>query len=124
MRKIAITLLAKIALSGMLAGCGSQQGGANNPADTANATVIDVRTPAEFATGHLQGAVNIDVTAANFVAKITALPKDSTYLLYCRSGSRAGQARTIMLQQGFTDVTNLGSLQAASSATGLPIVTQ
>ena len=108
----------------MLVGCGSPQGGSNSPANTANATVIDVRTSAEFATGHLQGAVNIDVTAGDFNAKISALPKDGTYLLYCRSGSRAGQARTIMLQQGFTDVTNLGSLQAASSATGLPIVTQ
>lgn len=106
-----------IALTVALAGCGS------GSVDAANATIIDVRTPAEYAQGHLQGAVNIDVQAADFSSQIAALPHDGTYLLYCRSGSRAGQAKTIMAQAGFAHVTNLGSLQAASSTTGRPIVT-
>jgi len=107
-----------IVLTLSVAGC-SQPGSV----DASNATIIDVRTPAEYAQGHLQGAVDIDVQAADFSSKIAGLPHDGTYLLYCRSGSRASQAKTIMDQAGFTSVTNLGSLQAASSTTGLPIVT-
>jgi len=113
---LAAVLLFALALT--VTGCSG-----SSHVDASNATVVDVRTAAEFASGHLQGAVNIDVTASDFTAKIGALPKDATYLLYCRSGTRAGQALTIMQQQGFAHVTNLGSVQAASSATGLAVVT-
>jgi len=117
-RRIKLALAAiLVALTATVAGCSASS------VDTSHATIIDVRTPAEYAQGHLRGAVNIDVQATTFASQIAALPQDGTYLLYCRSGARAGQAKTIMNQAGFTDVTNLGSLQAASSSTGLPIVT-
>lgn len=87
----------------------------------ASTLIVDVRTPSEFASGHLEGAVNIN-WEGNFAAGIASLPLDGNYLLYCRSGNRAGQAKTAMGQLGFTDVTNLGSVEDASASTGLPIV--
>ena len=51
-------------------------------------TIVDVRTPAEFASGHIDGAVNIDIEGADFASQISALPKDGAYAVYCRSGNR------------------------------------
>lgn len=92
------------------------------PVDLDGATVVDVRTAAEFASGHLDGALNIDFQDADFASQIAQLPKDGVYYLYCRSGSRAGQAASVMKSQGFANVTNLGGLDAAASATGLNVV--
>jgi phage shock protein E len=86
-------------------------------------TIIDVRTPAEYAEGHLDGAVNIDVQAADFADRIAELPTDAEYVVYCRTGSRAGAAVAQMTALGFTDVTNAGSLADASASTGVAIVT-
>ncbi len=103
---------------GTLSACAS-----GDKVDVSSATVIDVRTAAEYAAGHLEGARNIDMQASDFIQQVSGLPKDGSYLLYCRSGARAGQAMTTMTGLGFTDVRNLGGMQAASSATGLAIVT-
>lgn len=84
--------------------------------------IIDVRTPDEYASGHVDGAVNIDWEGATFADEVAALDKNGTYLLYCRSGNRAGQAKAAMEQMGFTNVTNLGGYQDAANATGLPLV--
>lgn len=83
------------------------------------ATVIDVRTPEEFAAGHLQGATNIDVTAADFHERVGELDPDATYVLYCRSGSRAGAAAQMMAEMGFDDVVNAGGYETLA-ASGLP----
>jgi rhodanese-related sulfurtransferase len=72
--------------------------------------VIDVRTPAEYAAGHLAGAQNIDVEAADFGTRIAALDKNAPYLLYCRSGRRSAIAADQMKQAGFTDVVDAGGL--------------
>ena len=83
------------------------------------ARVIDVRTPEEFAAGHLAGARNIDVSAADFHARVGELDQDATYVLYCRSGSRAGAAADMMADMGFTDVVNAGGFDSLAAA-GLP----
>lgn len=85
--------------------------------------VIDVRTPAEFASGHLEGAVNIDVQSPDFEAQIAQLDPAGSYFVYCRSGNRSGQAIDRMSSLGFTDLTNGGSVESASAATGIPVVT-
>ncbi|WP_130179273.1 rhodanese-like domain-containing protein [Cryobacterium sp. SO1] len=85
-------------------------------------TIIDVRTPAEYAEGHLDGAMNIDVQAADFTDRIAALPTDAEYIVYCRTGSRAEAALAQMTALGFTDVTNAGSLADASASTGIAVV--
>ena len=87
------------------------------------AAVIDVRTPDEFASGHLDGALNIDIQGSAFATEIGALDKSANYVIYCRSGNRAGQAVTYMQDNGFTGVlTNAGSVDEASSATGIAVV--
>jgi rhodanese-related sulfurtransferase len=85
--------------------------------------VIDVRTPAEFSTGHLEGAVNIDWEGTDFAAQVGKLDPAGHYVLYCRSGNRAGQAKAAMEQSGFTHVENLGSIEQAGQTTGLSVVT-
>ncbi len=89
----------------------------------ADAVVIDVRTPAEFAEGHLEGAVNIDLQSGAFEQQVGELPADGSYVVYCRSGNRSAQAKGIMQQLGFAEVVDAGGLQDAARSTGLPIVT-
>jgi len=119
-RRIAVALLAMLSLVAT-AGCASS--GAVDSIDTSNAVVIDVRTPAEFAGAHLQGAVDIDIEQTNWVDKIVQYPVDGRYLLYDRTGARAATALLHMKSMGFTDVTNLGDIDQAAKLTGLPVVT-
>lgn len=84
--------------------------------------IIDVRTRAEHAEGHLEPALNLDLQDGTFEAALAGLDKNAAYLLYCRSGNRSGVAMQMMIDQGFTNVKNLGSLEEAASTLGLPIV--
>ncbi|MGZ8804328.1 MAG: rhodanese-like domain-containing protein [Microbacterium sp.] len=86
--------------------------------------IVDVRTPEEFATGHLEGAVNVDLQSGDFEGQITSLPVDGEYVVYCRSGNRSAQAVDIMTTNGFEDVIDAGGIDAAASATGLAVVTE
>ncbi len=90
--------------------------------DVSTATVIDVRTPAEYADGHLDGAVNIDLQSGSFAAEVSALPADASYIVYCRSGNRSAQAVEVMRQAGFTRVVDAGGIAAAAERTGLAVV--
>ncbi|OIP83755.1 MAG: hypothetical protein AUK44_04345 [Porphyromonadaceae bacterium CG2_30_38_12] len=63
--------------------------------------ILDVRTPHEFAAGHLKGAVNIDIYQDNFYARIDKLDKKATYMVYCRTSNRSGAAVGYMRQNGF-----------------------
>ncbi len=84
--------------------------------------VIDVRSAGEYATGHLEGAINIDVEANDFAAEVGKLDMAGTYVLYCHSGRRAGAALQQMNSMGFKKLTNAGGINDAATATGLPIV--
>lgn len=88
----------------------------------ANTVVLDVRTPAEYAEGHIDGAELLDFNGGDLVAAIPSLDPEAEYLVYCRSGNRSGQAISLMEQAGFTNLTNLGSLEQAASATGIEVV--
>jgi rhodanese-related sulfurtransferase len=126
-------LVAGLLSAALLAGCGNDAGASTDP-DTSSAVpsavssaladgavVIDVRTPSEFTAGHLADALNIDVGSNSFDAKVGALDKGRTYLVYCRSGSRAAQALERMAELGFEDVVNGGAyddLVAAGVPTG------
>ena len=85
--------------------------------------VIDVRTAEEFAGGHVQGAVNLDVEGGAFESGIAALDKSAAYSVYCRSGRRSAIAAGIMAQAGFTNITDLGGMEDAARVLNLPIVT-
>jgi phage shock protein E len=85
--------------------------------------VIDVRTPEEFAAGHVQGATNLDVESGAFEAALAGLDKEAPFTLYCRSGRRSAIAADLMAKAGFTQVTDLGTLESAATSLSLPIVT-
>ena len=79
-------------------------------------TVIDVRTPEEFAAGHVAGATNINVESADFGDRIEALDASDAYVVYCRSGRRSAVAADLMKQARFTDVADAGGLDALIAA--------
>jgi rhodanese-related sulfurtransferase len=117
LRAVVALALAVTATLG-LAGCATEK------VDMATiAAVIDVRTPAEFTSGHLEGALNFDIQGMTFMEEIATLDPDATYLVYCRSGSRAAAAVDTMKSIGIDNVTNLGSVNDALSATDLALVT-
>ena len=89
---------------------------------SAGAVIIDVRTPEEFAAGHLDGAVLIDIKHPSFDAEITKLDATASYIVYCRSGNRSAQAVDRMRAIGIENITDLGSLENASAQTGVAIV--
>lgn len=72
-----------------------------------NFVIIDLRTPAEVATGFIENAINIDFRSPDFNTVINNLDKDKTYLIYCASGYRSGQAFDYMGNNGFTKVYNM-----------------
>jgi len=63
--------------------------------------ILDVRTPEEFATGHLAGAINLDYEADTFAQEIGKLDNKKVYLLYCKAGSRSSAADMMMKDLGF-----------------------
>ncbi|WP_125100760.1 rhodanese-like domain-containing protein [Leucobacter chromiireducens] len=122
-RSIAISLSAVTLLLG-LAACTSapNTAGANTIEVGEDTLIIDVRTSAEYAAGHIDGAKLLDFNGGDLAAAIPNLDPDTEYLIYCRSGNRSGQAIALMEQAGFTNLTNLESLEQAAQTTGLPIV--
>lgn len=87
------------------------------------AVILDVRTPAEVAEGHLDGALFVDFMADDFRDKIVELDKSANYIVHCRSGNRSGQAIVIMADLGFTgELVNGGTLDEAAATTGAAIV--
>lgn len=69
-----------------------------------NHVVLDVRTPNEFAAGHVPGAVHLEWTSRDFERNLSRLDKDKTYLVYCASGFRSARAVGKMRQMGFKDL--------------------
>ncbi|MFC1541550.1 rhodanese-like domain-containing protein [Candidatus Latescibacterota bacterium] len=72
-----------------------------------NFIILDVRTPKEYAGGHLENAINIDFFSSSFQNSLAALDKDKTYLIYCRSGKRSFGAMQIMNTLDFRKVYNM-----------------
>jgi phage shock protein E len=73
------------------------------------ALLVDVRSPEEFASGHLPGAVNLPVQELD--ARLGELgPNDRPLVLYCRSGNRSARAAATLTRAGHKDVHNLGAM--------------
>jgi rhodanese-related sulfurtransferase len=125
MRRILVALsLIGLFSAGTLTACSSSTGHSVSPEQAKTmigqgAGVLDVRTPEEFAQGHLIGAVNVDVEAADFQTKVAQLSKNTTWVVYCHSGRRAGIAIDEMSKLGFTDLSNAGGFDALANA-GIP----
>ncbi len=85
---------------------------ASRPPDS---LVVDVRTAAEWAEGHLVGAVHVPL-GDGFEAAMDGYARDRPVYVYCRSGRRSGEAQTILERMGFTRVVNAGGLAALAAA--------
>ena len=84
-------------------------------------TIIDVRSPGEFASGHVQGAINLPLD--RFAQEIERVAPDhnAAIVLCCASGGRSGMACAHMQQLGYRQVSNGGSAAAVASQLNLPI---
>lgn len=69
--------------------------------------IVDVRTPEEFAEGHLENAINIDITADDFDTKIAALDKEKPVMVYCKAGGRSAKASSRLNELGFKNISDL-----------------
>ena len=125
MKKV-IALLGSVLL---LAGCSSSSSAVDlsvsefsSKVAEAGIITLDVRTPGEFNEGHVEGAKLIDFQSGNFESEIATLDKTKTYAVYCRSGSRSGQAVKVMSDAGFTNIYNLDGGVIDWASAGLPLV--
>lgn len=125
-----------VALASGVAGCSGSTGSSTHAttqdldpqafaarASEPGVVILDVRTPEEYATGHLPGAINIDVEAPDFSDQVAALDKSATYAIYCHSGNRSGVAMDEMARDGFTDLADLAGGITAWAQAGGSIVT-
>jgi len=90
-------------------------------ADDKRNAILDVRTPKEFQAGHIPGAVNLDVSAADFQAKAASLDKGKTYLVECASGVRSARACETLSGLGFPSLYNLPGGFRAWMKAGKPV---
>ena len=124
MKKLLTCLLASLGLN---TACGQQnfentdvQGFAELVADT-NVVVLDVRTAAEFAEGHIQGSILIDQGQSDFVEKAkAALPVDKKIAIYCRSGRRSANAAGKLADVGYKCINLKGGIIAWQEV-GMPV---
>ena len=125
MKKLLTCLLATL---GLTTACGQQnfenadvQEFAELIADS-NVVVLDVRTAAEFAESHIQGAVLIDQGQSDFMEKAKAtLPADKTIAVYCRSGRRSANAAGRLADAGYKCVNLKGGIIAWKKA-NMPVI--
>ena len=75
--------------------------------NTPGAILLDVRTPEEFESGHLPGALNINIMGHEFHEQIEDLDREREYFVYCKAGGRSSNACRYMETQGFSKLHNL-----------------
>lgn len=129
-RRSALGLLAAAAATALTA-CTSSPAAGTDTLDAAGfaglvakpgTVVVDVRTPAEFASGHLADAVNLDVNASDFAAQVARLDAARTYAVYCKSGNRSATALGIMKKAGIAQAYHLAGGIGAWTGAGRPVV--
>jgi len=121
-----IPLLVLLAL--LLAACGTK-GSYENVSpddlkahlDDANVVVVDVRTPAEYASGHVPRAINLPLQEIE--SWYQDLPKDKTIYLICNSGNRSTKAAEFLKEKGFKNIKNVTGGTKAWRAKGYPLST-
>lgn len=86
------------------------------------AMLIDVRDAAEFEAEHAPGAVHVPVLAIMYgnLGILAETDKDTPLELYCHSGGRAEKAKQLLIDLGFTNVTNRGGLSDVAPSTPAP----
>ena len=84
---------------------------AQNLASTeASVIILDVRMPEEYASSHIDGAVNIDISNDSFADKVAKLSRDNTYIVHCAANvpnGRTAKSLVIMEKLGFENLLNM-----------------
>ena len=121
-KKKLLSLLAAAALAaGLLAGCGGgereasyqqiSQEEAKEMMDTQEVIILDVREQDEYDSGHIPDSVLLPVGTIDGDAAAAVIPeKDSTVLVYCRSGNRSKQASEKLADLGYTNIVEFGGI--------------
>lgn len=90
-------------------------------ANNGSISVLDVRTPAEYAAGHIGGSKNIDYLGPGFEKEISGLDRDKEILVYCKTGKRSRAAAIALGKAGFKKILDLEGGIKAWEAAGLPV---
>jgi thioredoxin 1 len=116
---------------GQATGGASQQNVINNKisvdefaaklASSKEAQLVDVRTEEEYAEGHLNRSLNIDIRSADFDVKIGKLDKAKPVFVYCRSGGRSSSAAEKLVELGFTEIYNMDGGITKWESAGKPV---
>ncbi|MEE9346782.1 MAG: rhodanese-like domain-containing protein [Robiginitomaculum sp.] len=97
------------------------RGAAQMIAERDDLTVIDVRTPREFESGHIEGAINIDFKARDFAEQLSRIDPDKAYLIHCRSGGRSKASLRSFKALNFTNITHMDGGTIGWNAARLPL---
>ena len=84
--------------------------------------ILDIRTPGEYQSGHLQNAVRVDFYSKSFADEIGRLDKEKSYLVYCRSGNRSARSMDLFKKLQFQKIYHLSSGINSWMSEGLPLV--
>jgi len=125
----AVMVLAAFALGLWFCGCGSDSNvlrdkhapaiGVHSKSEgivplTKTPVIIDTRSPQEYASGHVEGALLMPHDAIGGLIEARFPDKNTPILLYCRSGGRSEMARKTLVSLNYTSVENLGGMQSAA----------
>ena len=83
--------------------------------------VLDVRSAEEFNSGHIKGALNIDIRQPDAFSKIDKLNKNAKYIVHCRTNHRSGMAVEHMMQSGFKNIYQMMDGWSGWSMNNLPV---
>jgi rhodanese-related sulfurtransferase len=89
--------------------------------DKKDLVILDVRTPGEFAAGHIAGAQNLDFKSPDFAQKVAALDPSKAYLVHCASGYRSGKTMELMEKGKFSEVYHMKAGFVGWEAAGKPV---
>lgn len=95
-----------------------------NNQQNSNFVILDVRTPEEFASGHIEDAVNLNYFSPTFQEELGSLAKNRTYLVYCKSGGRSRWTLDMISDLGFREAYNMLGGIIQWQAEGYPIVVE
>lgn len=90
-------------------------------ADQDTCIILDVRTPEEYARGHIRGSANENFFSPDFRNIISNLDRDKKYVVYCAQGTRGSRTMNLMRDLGFSNVTNIRGGFSAWQDAGLPV---
>ncbi len=80
---------------------------------TEGAVLLDVRTPEEYAEGHIEGSTNLPLQSIEQAERVIK-DKDTPLFVHCRSGGRSAQATSVLKRMGYTNIEDIGGILSYS----------